>query len=76
MPMQYAKIFKLVKMKIFSRNCLIFSIFAQNIDCGYMLEPPHHHRLDKAVLASTHNLCFGSKIKKIDNTPEYPNFTV
>ena len=27
-------------------------IFAQNIDCGYLLE-------GKAVLTSTHNLCFG-----------------
>ena len=30
----------------------IFLIFAQNIDCGYTLEPPH-------------NLCFGAKIRKI-----------
>ena len=35
----------------------IFLIFAQNIDCGYMLE--------LAVLTSTHNLCFGTKIRKI-----------
>ena len=33
----------------------IFLIFAQNIDCGYTLEPP---RLG-------HNLCFGAKIRKI-----------
>ena len=32
-------------------------IFAQNIDCGYTLEPPH--------LTSTHNLCFGAKIRKL-----------
>ena len=31
----------------------IFHISAQNIDCGYSLEPP-----GKAVLTSTHNLCF------------------
>ena len=31
----------------------IFLIFAQNIDCGYTLEPPRH------------NLCFGAKIRKI-----------
>ena len=31
----------------------IFLIFAQNIDCGYTLE------------TSTHNLCFGAKIRKI-----------
>ena len=40
-----------------------FLIFAQMIDCGYTLEPPH--RLGKAVLTSSHNLCFGAKIRKI-----------
>ena len=44
-------------MNIFSRNNLIiFRIFADNIDCGNMLEPP---RIDcgytlQAVLTSTH----------------------
>ena len=33
----------------------IFLIFAQNIDCGYTL----------ANLTSTHNLCFGAKIRKM-----------
>ena len=37
MPMQLTKVFKLVKMKIFSRY--FFYIFAQNIDCGNTLEP-------------------------------------
>ena len=32
-------------------------IFAQNIDCGYMLEPPR-----RAVLTSTHNLCLHQKV--------------
>ena len=33
--------FTTVKMKIFQvKNCDIFLIFAQNIDCGYTLEPP------------------------------------
>ena len=32
------------------KNFDIFLIFAQNIDCGYM---------------STHNLCFGAKLRKI-----------
>ena len=43
-----------------SSGFYIFLIFAQNIDCGYTLEP-----LAEAVLTSTHNLCFGAKIKKI-----------
>ena len=29
-------------------------MFAQNVDCGYA----------EAVLTSTHNLCFGAKIRK------------
>ena len=35
------------------KNSDIFHISAQNIDCGYSLEP-----LGEAVLTSTHNLCF------------------
>ena len=42
-----------VKMKIFID---IFDIFAQNIDCGFTLEPP---RVEPPL---SHNLCFGSKI--------------
>ena len=42
----------------------VFLIFAQNIDCGYTLEPPRRGG-SKAVLTSTHNLCFGAKIRKI-----------
>ena len=37
----------------------IFLIFAQNIDCGYTLEPPQG-----GGSTSTHNLCFGAKIRK------------
>ena len=33
------------------------------MDCGYTLEPAV--RLAEAVLTSTHNLCFGAKIRKI-----------
>ena len=41
MPMQYAEIFKAVKNENFQLKFLdIFLIFAQNIDCGYTLEPP------------------------------------
>ena len=48
----------------------IFLIFAQNIDCGCTLEPPC-----EAVLTSTHNLCFGAKIRN-RYTPAYPSFTI
>ena len=39
-PMQYTAIFHRCKNDNFQmKNCDIFLIFAQNIDCGYMLEP-------------------------------------
>ena len=41
MPMQYIAIFHGCKNDNFQmKNCDIFLIFAQNIDCGYSLEPP------------------------------------
>ena len=43
---------------------IIFLISAQNIDCGYPLEPPLR---GKAVLTSTHNLCFGQNYEKYQN---------
>ena len=40
-PMQYTAIFHGCKNVNFQmKNCDIFLIFAQNIDCGYTLEPP------------------------------------
>ena len=40
-PMQYTAIFQGRKNDNFQmKNCDVFLIFAQNIDCGYMLEPP------------------------------------
>ena len=64
MPMQYTEIFKVVKNENFCRIFFIyFLIFAQNIDCGYMLDPPR--LAGKAVLTSTHTLCFAAKIRTI-----------
>ena len=41
MPMQYTEIFLIVKsLKFHKILFFIFLIFAQNIDCGYTLEPP------------------------------------
>ena len=58
MPMQYKKMFKVVKNENFPlKDFDIFLIFAQNIDYGYTL--------GEAVLTSTHNLCFGAKIRKM-----------
>ena len=47
-------------MKIFIiKKFDILLMFAPNIDCGYMLER------GEAVLTSSHNLCFGPKIRRI-----------
>ena len=48
----------------------IVLIFAQSFDFRYM-----QNRLSEAVLTSTHNLCFGAKIRK-KYTPVNPNFTI
>ena len=41
MPMQYTEIFKVGKNEDFQQKFFdIFLICAQNIDCGYTLEPP------------------------------------
>ena len=50
----------------------IFLIIGQNIDCGYLLEPPQ-----EAVLTSTHYLCFILWVHvRIMYIPVNPNFTV
>ena len=41
LPMQYTEIFLALKIENFRLKTFdIFLIFAQNIDCGYTLEPP------------------------------------
>ena len=50
----------------------IFHISAQNIDCGYSLEPPRRGGSNEY-----HNLCFWAEIKKkIMYTPVNPSFTI
>ena len=47
-------------MKIFTgKNFDIFNMFAQNIDCGYMLEPPCRGHSNEYPQSS-----FGAKIRK------------
>ena len=59
--MQYTEIFCALKIGNFQLKIFdIFLIFAQNIDCGYSL-------------MSTHNLCFGAKIRII-GIPMYTQF--
>ena len=40
MPMQCTDIFKVVEIENIIEKKNVFNIFAQKIDCGYMLEPP------------------------------------
>ena len=43
--MQYTEMFKVLKNeKIQKKSLDIFLIFAQNVDCGYTLEPPRRSR--------------------------------
>ena len=72
MPMQYTVIFKIVKNENFQKKMFdIFLIFAQNIDCGYTLEPPRRGGSNEYPQSM-----FWSKNKKNMYTPAYPSFTI
>ena len=72
MPMQYRGIFKVVKNENFQwKKFDIFLIFAQNIDCGYTLEPPRRGSSNEYPQSM-----FWSKNKKNRYTPTYPSFTI
>ena len=53
------------------KNSDSFYISAQNIDCGYSLEPPLWGGSNE-----TYNLCFWAEIRKIMYTPVNPSFTM
>ena len=53
------------------KNFDIFLIFAQNIDCGYTLEPPRRGGSNEYPQSM-----FWSKYKKNSYTPVYPSFAV
>ena len=55
------------QLKIFD----VFLIFAQNIDCGYTLEPPRRGGSNEYPQSM-----FWGKNKKIRNTPAYPSFSI
>ena len=66
MSMQYTEIFKVVKNENFHWKIFaIFLIFAQNIDCGYTLEPNEYPQS-----------MFWSKNKKNRYTLPYPSFAI
>ena len=72
LPMQYAKIFfSSKKIKMNWKNVDTFKMFAQNIDCGYTLEPPWRG-------GSNEYPQFMFWIENMTNTytPAYPNFTI
>ena len=59
-------------MKNFIKNFFdIFLIFAQNIDCGYTLEPPHRGGSNEYPQSM-----FWSKNKKNRYTPLNPSFSI
>ena len=61
-------------MKIFcGKKNDIFLIFAQNIDCGYTLEPPRRGRGGSNEYPQS---MFWSQNKKNRYTPAYPSFAI
>ena len=71
-PIQIYRKFHLQKLKnIQIKNSDIFHISAQNIDCGYSLEPPRWGGSNEY-----HNLCIWAEIRKIMYTPVNPSFTI
>ena len=72
LSMQCTEIFKVVKNENFQYKIYdIFLIFAQNIDCGYTLEPPRQGGSNEYPQSM-----FWSKNKKNRCTPAYPSFTI
>ena len=70
MPIQISRKFLLQKTENFQiKKSDIFHISAQNIDCGYSLEPPRrvgsneYHNLCEAVLMSTQISVFEQKFE-------------
>ena len=72
LPMQYTKNFCALKIENFQqKNIENFLIFAQNIDCGYTLEPPRRGGSNEYPQSM-----FWSKNKKNRYTPAYPSFAI
>ena len=70
--MQYIEIFSALEIENFQlKKFDIFLIFAQNIDCGYTLEPPRRGGSNEYPQSM-----FWSKNKKNRYTPAYPSFVI
>ena len=75
--MQYTEIFKVVKNdNVQYKFCFIFLIFAQNIDCGYTLEPPRLEPPRRGGSNEYLQSMFLSKNKKNRYNPAYPSFAI
>ena len=71
-PIQIYRKFHLQKLKIFRyKNSDIFHISAQNVDCGYSLEPPRRGGSNEYPQST-----FWAEIRKIMYTPVNPSFTI
>ena len=69
----YSNILKILPPKKwkFSDKIFIFHISAQNIDCGYSLEPPRRGGSNEYPQSM-----FWTEIRKIMYTPVNPSFTI
>ena len=71
-PIQIHREYHLQKSENFQiKNSSIFHTFAQNMDCGYSLEPPRRGGSNEDPQSM-----FLSKIRKIMYTPTNPSFTI
>ena len=71
-PIQIYRKFYLQKLEIFQiKNADIFHISAQNMDCGYSLEPPRRGGSNEYPQS-----IFWAEIRKIMYTPVNPSFTI
>ena len=70
-PIQIYIKFHLQKLKISDKNSDIFHISAQNIDCGYSLEPPWRGGSNEYPQSM-----FLSRNKKNNAYPSKPSFTI
>ena len=59
------------KWKLSDKNSDIFHISAQNVDCGYLLEPPRRGSSNEYP----HSM-FWAEIRSIMYTPVNPSFTI
>ena len=67
---KYTENFTTKKWKISNKNSNIFHISAENIDCGYSLEPPRRGGSNEYPQSM-----FSAEIRKIMYTPINPSFT-